>query len=310
MENVSEASSAEKIGEQLNNSVDYSTFKISSDMNQQVLNETGIDLGSVDEMFQLQKDINAKVDPDWLTKQYDWKTAILVELAEGIDSTPWKWWKKGKIDWINFEIEMIDKLFFLNAKMIELKLEENVKVLFMNQMIHEKNNPIKVERTLDVAIAAKNLMRDDFLRALALDFFVVMVPTWFKIWNTIGNDTTRLFKLYKLKFALNQFRQDHGYQDGTYIKMWKGVEDNKAAIALSETIAYDENYVANLTAALEEEYISVIAENNTSSNVDIKTFDQFLSSSQKHNLIYATFPEEMKKVIRDYVDSYKEFIQK
>lgn len=305
MENVTSEMNAEKIGEQLKNSVDYSTFKIAPDLNAQVLSETGVDLASVDKMLSQQKEINVKVDPNWTTKNYDWKTAILVELAEGIDSTPWKWWKKGSIDWINLEIELVDKMFFINAKMIEMNMEENVKIFFMNQMIHEKNNPIKVERTLDVATKAKVLMRDEFLRILALDYYLVLIPTWFKIWNAIGNDTERLFKLYALKFTLNQFRQDHGYKDGSYIKMWNGVEDNKAAIALSETIAYDENYVENLTAALETAYANLTPVQNEAK--ELKTFEQFLTSSQKHNVMYNTFPEEMKKVLKDYVDSYIEF---
>ena len=295
----------EEIERGLNNSIDYSSFKISPDLNAQVLAETGIDLSSVDTMISQQKEINVKVDPDWASKGYDWKTAILVELAEGIDSTPWKWWKKGSIDWVNLEIELVDKMFFINAKLIEMNMEENIKIFFMNQMLHEKNNSVKVERTLDVATKARVLMRDDFLRILALDYYLVLIPTWFKIWNTIGNDAERLFKLYKLKFVLNQFRQDHGYKDGSYIKMWNGVEDNKAAIALSETIAYDENYIENLTKALEEEYATLSVDEQATS--ELKTFEQFLAGSQKHNMIYATFPEEMKKVLKDYVDSYIEF---
>ena len=140
---------------------------------------------------------------------------------------------------------------------------------------------------------------------MLLDYYLVLIPTWFKIWNTIGNDAERLFKLYKLKFVLNQFRQDHGYKDGSYIKMWNGVEDNKAAIALSETIAYDENYIENLTKALEEEYATLTVDEPATS--ELKTFEQFLAGSQKHNIIYATFPEEMKKILKDYIDSYIEF---
>jgi hypothetical protein len=35
-----------------------------------------------------------------------------------------------------------------------------------------------------------------------------------------------LYKLYVGKNILNQFRQDHGYKEGSYIKIWNGEEDN------------------------------------------------------------------------------------
>ncbi|MEJ2019577.1 MAG: dUTP diphosphatase [Maritimibacter sp.] len=36
-----------------------------------------------------------------------------------------------------------------------------------------------------------------------------------------------LFKTYVGKNVLNFFRQDHGYKEGSYIKLWNGREDNE-----------------------------------------------------------------------------------
>ena len=41
-----------------------------------------------------------------------------------------------------------------------------------------------------------------------------------------GLDLNTLYKLYVGKNILNQFRQDNGYKEGTYIKVWDGEEDN------------------------------------------------------------------------------------
>jgi len=38
------------------------------------------------------------------------------------------------------------------------------------------------------------------------------------------------------KNVLNFFRQDHGYQDGTYIKEWQGREDNEHLSELLESL--------------------------------------------------------------------------
>ena len=51
-------------------------------------------------------------------------------------------------------------------------------------------------------------------------------------------DFDELFKQYVGKNVLNFFRQDHGYKDGTYIKIWHGKEDNEH---LSEILNNAEN---------------------------------------------------------------------
>jgi hypothetical protein len=43
-----------------------------------------------------------------------------------------------------------------------------------------------------------------------------------------------LYKTYIGKNVLNFFRQDHGYKEGSYIKIWNGKEDNEY---LSEILA-------------------------------------------------------------------------
>ena len=45
--------------------------------------------------------------------------------------------------------------------------------------------------------------------------------------NLIDLDFDRLFRTYVGKNVLNFFRQDHGYKDGSYIKIWQGREDNE-----------------------------------------------------------------------------------
>jgi hypothetical protein len=37
----------------------------------------------------------------------------------------------------------------------------------------------------------------------------------------------QLYRMYVGKNVLNFFRQDHGYKDGSYIKIWAGREDNE-----------------------------------------------------------------------------------
>jgi hypothetical protein len=51
--------------------------------------------------------------------------------------------------------------------------------------------------------------------------------------------------LYIGKNILNIFRQDHGYKDGSYKKIWNGKEDNvimQEILAENEDISADELY--------------------------------------------------------------------
>jgi hypothetical protein len=43
----------------------------------------------------------------------------------------------------------------------------------------------------------------------------------------IEMDFDSLYRTYVGKNVLNFFRQDHGYKDGSYIKVWQGREDNE-----------------------------------------------------------------------------------
>jgi len=68
----------------------------------------------------------------------------------------------------------------------------------------------------------ENLMRtifcDDSTDQLIEAFIDVAIQS--------GLNLDALYKLYVGKNILNQFRQDHGYKEGTYIKLWNGEEDN------------------------------------------------------------------------------------
>jgi len=67
-----------------------------------------------------------------------------------------------------------------------------------------------------------------------------------------GLNLDALYKLYVGKNILNQFRQDHGYKEGTYIKIWNGEEDN---IAMQRVLEENEDVTPDgLYKALEEAY--------------------------------------------------------
>jgi len=70
-------------------------------------------------------------------------------------------------------------------------------------------------------------------------------------------DLNELFRQYVGKNTLNFFRQDHGYKDGSYIKMWHGEEDNEILAKLvNELDASAADFQQQLYNALKEKYPS------------------------------------------------------
>ena len=67
-------------------------------------------------------------------------------------------------------------------------------------------------------------MRDVLsLEKLDLD---ALLTHFFELVSMSGLNLHSLYLLYIGKNILNQFRQDNGYKEGTYIKTWDGEEDN------------------------------------------------------------------------------------
>ncbi|RUM86556.1 MAG: dUTPase, partial [Candidatus Thioglobus sp.] len=75
---------------------------------------------------------------------------------------------------------------------------------------------------------------------------------FFKALANMSMDVPELYKRYIVKNQLNTFRQDHGYKDGSYVKMWGGVEDNVVAFNIMDE--HPDLTPEQLYKKLEEEY--------------------------------------------------------
>lgn len=192
-------------------------------------------------MLQLQQQLNdATNGENWTNgttkngKEISWKRCIYMECAEMIDSFSWKHWKNisQEPDWDNLKIEVIDVWHFIMSLAIEDYAKnmrgqlEDLANQISEQPSYEKiqttNNAFASQKEI---IAKVELLMIDALSRKNLDI-IGMVNHFFELVVMSGLDITSLYRLYVGKNILNQFRQDHGYKDGTYIKVWNGLEDN------------------------------------------------------------------------------------
>ena len=73
--------------------------------------------------------------------------------------------------------------------------------------------------------------------------------------RTLPMDLKELFSLYVGKNVLNRFRQDNGYKEGSYRKLWAGREDNEHLIEILESVSAEPEQMFNtIYQQLEQRY--------------------------------------------------------
>jgi len=192
-------------------------------------------------MFQLQNQLNDSTNGDnWTNgitknnKVINWKRCIYMECAEMVDSFSWKHWKNisAEPDWANMQIEVVDVWHFIMSLAIQeyaKNLKGSVEDVAMDISALPSFSKIDLENS---SFATQDEVIDkveDIIRlTLSIDKFdlFALVDEFFDLVIMSGLDLDKLYKLYIGKNVLNQFRQDNGYKDGTYIKVWDGDEDN------------------------------------------------------------------------------------
>lgn len=206
----------------------------------------------IEKLFEMQDELNCLIDPDWKDRDFDWAFAALAELMEIKEWLGWKWWKDTYKQGLTEEnlkqvqIEVIDVLhFFLSWEIQQacntctfINIDEIVRYLSSS-----KYSGRSLTELVDTAIPYCSEYDE---------------PNWF-LFNQIRIAAKlsweAVWKLYLGKYALNIFRQKHGYKEGTYIKNWDGQEDNQVLEGLLN--AMPDLKPEEVLALLETEYAKV-----------------------------------------------------
>jgi dimeric dUTPase (all-alpha-NTP-PPase superfamily) len=195
------------------------------------------------QMLTMQDAMNSRVSETWRDNGYEWYRAIWVECAEMLDHHGWKWWKHQEIDVPQVQLELVDIFHFglslrlMDGKNVEVISEELAKEL--HQGSTENDFKVALENLASAAVTKKSFDA----KALADCMFLMDM------------DLDELFRQYVGKNTLNFFRQDHGYKEGTYIKIWHVEEDNEVLASLVSTLDTNaDDFQQQLYKALEEKY--------------------------------------------------------
>jgi len=172
-------------------------------------------------MLTMQHSMNTRVHENWAEQDFEWYRAAWIECGELIEHYGYKWWKKQDSDLEQVRLEVIDIWHFgLSALFGDGKTVEQIAT--------------EIEAELQ-AYTPTGLGVREATEELALHCLQTRGFSPSRFWDLMvasGLNFEGLYAAYVGKNVLNFFRQDHGYQDGTYVKNWNGREDNEHLVEL------------------------------------------------------------------------------
>ncbi|MEM0516061.1 dUTP diphosphatase [Pseudoalteromonas sp. YIC-827] len=175
-------------------------------------------------MLEMQHAMNTKVHEQWFDQGFEWYRAIWVECAEMLDHYGWKWWKKQTPDTEQVILELVDIFHFGLSLRIDGETSFTDLAAALEQEMAQVHSEADFKATLEVLAASA--VNDKAFNAAA--FAGCM--------QQIGMNIDDLYRGYVGKNTLNFFRQDNGYKDGTYIKVWHGQEDNEHLVEVVKSL--------------------------------------------------------------------------
>lgn len=194
-------------------------------------------------MLELQDSMNTKVHSDWQDQGFEWYRAIWIECGELLDHYGWKWWKKQTPDVDQVHLELVDIWHFgLSILLTSGKTAQELAATIESELRVATD---EVDFRLDLErFAAETLTTQGFSIA-AFGRLMAGVELGFE----------ELYIRYVGKNVLNFFRQDNGYQDGSYVKNWAGKEDNEHLVEVTRELdTSSASFKDDLYAALNERY--------------------------------------------------------
>jgi len=178
------------------------------------------------EMLSLQDEMNRKVHAHWEQQGFAWHRAIWTECAELLEHYGWKWWKKHDPDMPQVQLEVVDIWHFGMSLQLQTHAQKATQVADILATGLACAKPTQDFRTAIEHLAAKAVAEHTF------------DPVCFAhVMAGCGLSFEALYRQYMGKNVLNFFRQDHGYQQGTYLKVWHGKEDNEHLLEILEALS-------------------------------------------------------------------------
>lgn len=207
-------------------------------------------------MLEKQNQVNSKVSPDWVEKgrkgEWDFKLAASQEIAEFFNSFGYSWWSKSPKDLDNAITEIVDAWHFIMSQFIIDSNKDTARIVkdfvecynLKYALSSSTQNDFNVKQTAKRLTASLNSGHVEYY--VILDYFISLI-------HELNLSFDYLYARYLAKSCLNIFRQDNGYKQGTYLKVWSGEEDNYHLVRFIDSL----EDLSNLTEEVVLEWLAV-----------------------------------------------------
>lgn len=200
-------------------------------------------------MLELQDTMNSTVNSAWRSQGNAWYRAIWVECAELLDHYGWKWWKAQSPDLEQVELELIDIWHFGISIALESCEQGDYNTLAEELEQALRASEVSADKTPEAFRNAVEVFAQSTLVSKRFD-----AQGFATLMDYIDLSFEGLFRRYVAKNVLNIFRQNHGYKDGTYRKLWAGREDNEHLMELLADLDQSDITQERIYSALSERY--------------------------------------------------------
>ena len=202
-------------------------------------------------MLRLQHGINSKINVAWVQAENPWYRAIWTECAEMMDHVGWKWWKKMEPDVEQLHLELVDIFHFGLSELIVA----NGSVDAARDAAQAAYQAIEAASQIGKTEAGHVLKLIEGFASATLTTKSFAADSFSELCVAVGLGGDELYRKYVGKNVLNTFRQDHGYKDGSYVKIWSGREDNEWLAEIGAKMQnVSEVFPTELYQALEQAY--------------------------------------------------------
>ena len=194
-------------------------------------------------MLELQDAMNSRINPGWRSAGNEWYRAIWIECGEMLDHYGWKWWKHQEPDMEQVILEIVDIWHFVLSDLLESgnSADQIADLLTAEFQLEYQQH--------DIRLVIESLARQ------TLDKKQAEVTAFIELMHAVSLTLDDLYRGYIGKNVLNFFRQDHGYKQGSYQKLWGGREDNEYLVQVANSLDVDsESFQQDLYDELKRYY--------------------------------------------------------
>ena len=204
-------------------------------------------------MLEMQNRMNLKVHPEWIDQQFAWYRALWIECGELLEHYGYKWWKKQQPDMPQVHLEIVDIWHFGMSMLFNGSNSVSEIAAELRDALDQDPLPAMPFRESVEDLASEVLTNRHFC-----------VRRFWRMMKAADMDADELYRAYIGKNVLNFFRQDHGYKEGTYRKIWAGREDNEHLAELADGLnSAESGYPEHLYKALYNRYSETMEEKIT-----------------------------------------------